>query len=81
MPNLQNFKGSSFCRSLGRSLGPKLRPNQDSVDLCGFVLFSSFPRFPIFTSVEDTSDWKGKRVGELFCPEQVQTMAVKAREP
>ena len=33
MPNLQNFKGSSFCRSLGRSLGPKLRPNQDSVDL------------------------------------------------
>ena len=34
MPNLQNFKGSSFCRSLGRSLGPKLRPNQDSVDLC-----------------------------------------------
>ena len=33
MPNLQNLEGSSFCRSLGRSLGPKLRPNQDSVDL------------------------------------------------
>ena len=38
MPNLQNFKGSSFCRSLGRSLGPKLRPNQDSVDLCLYQL-------------------------------------------
>ena len=34
MPNQSNFKGSCFGLSLGRSLGPKLRPNQASLDLC-----------------------------------------------
>ena len=34
MPNQLNFKGSCFGLSLGRSLGPKLRPNQASLDLC-----------------------------------------------
>ena len=33
MPNQSNFKGSCFGLSLGRSLGPKLRPNQASLDL------------------------------------------------
>ena len=42
MPNLSNFKGNCFCRSLGRSLRQKLRPKCDSVDLylLAYVIFT-----------------------------------------
>ena len=55
MPNLQNFKGSSFCRSLGRSLGPKLRPNQDSVDLCLQVKWNNY--LPLFSTQVCLPSW------------------------
>ena len=55
MPNLQNFKGSSFCRSLGQSLGPKLRPNQDSVDLCFHHVTVGFKLDDTFQKRKDTA--------------------------